>query len=144
MNEPSLLASAANAAHSLALELYRFTSRWPECEREGLTLEVRRAGRDLSNFLREAYGMRGRALRRAVEAARGKHARLSYLIRFATDMGYRRLSSSGKVDEMLTHLDIELDVLVSETREDSDLTIIDGIVQCSGKNAHAPRRRRNQ
>ena len=121
------LASAADAAHSLALEIYRFTSRWPQVEREGLTLGVRRAGWELSSCLGGARGRTGRALRRAIRNARGKHARLSYLIRLATDLGYRKLSPSGRIDEMLANLDIDLDVLMFEARDDAGSMVMGGI-----------------
>ena len=130
MNEPLHLPSAADAAHELALEIYRFTARWPECEREGLTLDVRSVARELSSCLAEAgKGLHGRALRRAIANARGKHARLSYLIRFATDLGYRKLSSSSKVDDLMSHLDIDLGILAWEAYEDEDLVMIDGVPQ---------------
>ena len=115
------LATTAEAAHALALELYRFTARWPECERDGLTLEVRRAGRDLASCLSEADArLRGRPLRRAVDRACSRHASLAYLIRLATDMGYRKLSSSGKVDRMMERLDLDLGVLALQTRSRAD------------------------
>lgn len=132
MNTPIPLASVADAAHSLALELYRLTARWPECERDGLTLEVRRVGRELSGTLNEVNGgARSRSLRRVIGAARAKHARLAYLIRFATDMGYRKLSTSNKVDAMMTNLDVELDLLVWEAWSDRDSIMPDGLRRAS-------------
>jgi four helix bundle protein len=117
------LASAASTAHALALEIYRFTARWPECEREGLTLDIRRAGRELSSCLNEASpGLTGRTRRRTIDQARGRHARLRYLVRVATDLGYRKLSSSSRVDDMIDQLDVDLDVLTWVAHSERDLT----------------------
>lgn len=114
MLKPIHLTSAASAAHALVLELYRFTARWPECEREGLTLEVRRTGHALSSCLACADdSLRPRALRRAVDNARGKHARLESLLHLASDLGYRKLSPSAKVDELMDHLHRNLDQLTA-------------------------------
>lgn len=115
------LASAATAAHSLALELYRFTAQWPECERDGLTLEVRRAGRALSGGLDAARAeVRNGALRRAVGHARRKHATLRYLLRLATDLGYRKLSSSSRADDLMDDLEMDLNALTWQARAAGD------------------------
>jgi four helix bundle protein len=133
------LATTAEAAHALALELYRFTARWPESERDGLTLEVRRAGRDLASCLSEADArLRGRALRRAVDRARSRHASLAYLIRLTTDMGYRKLSSSGKVDGMMERLDLDLGALALQIRSRADTVATVGGVS-AGASARASR-----
>lgn len=58
---------------------------------------------------------------------RAKHARLAYLIRLATDMGYRKLSVSSGVDDMMTHLDVDLEVLVWETHSDRGSIMPDGL-----------------
>ena len=130
------LASAADAAHAFALEIYRFTSRWPECERDGLTFEVRRAARDLSICLTGACrrGRYGKRLRTA-EVARGKLSKLAYLIRFGTDLGYRKLSSGTRVDEKMLQLEVDLDLLTWEARDDPDPFMIGGIVQESAPSA---------
>jgi hypothetical protein len=115
MLKPPHLEQAALTAHSLALELYRFTARWPESEREVLTLEVRRTGHALSTCLDDASRrLQGRALRRALDHARGKLGRLTCLIRFATDVGYRKLSSSRAVDEAMGRLAADLDIVAWE------------------------------
>lgn len=122
MLEPIHLSSAASAAHALALELYRFTARWPECDREGLTLDVRRAGHDLSSCLACAdEGVRTRDLRRAVHTARRKHARLRYLLHFASDLGYRKLSTSARVEELMDQLYLDLDLLTGESEPEARL-----------------------
>lgn len=125
MHKPRHLSSAADAAHALALEIHRFTARWPEDERKGLTLEIRRAARELSSRLTEANErLRGRALRRAVDDASGKHAKVGYLLRFATDLGFRKLSPSGKVDDLMAHLETDLDLVSWEAREDDGLDMV--------------------
>ena len=125
MHKPRHLSSAADAAHALALEIHRFSARWPEDEREGLTLEIRRAARELSSRLTEANErLRGRALRRAVDDASGKHAKVGYLLRFATDLGFRKLSPSGKVDDLMAHLETDLDLVSWEAREDDGLDMV--------------------
>ena len=99
---------------------------------------MRRAGRELSRCLnvanegiQEMQGLLSRTLRRTVRQARAKHARLAYLIRFATDIGYRKLSASIKVDETLTELDVDLDVLGWEAHSDRGSIMPDGIPEAS-------------
>ena len=138
------LTSVADAAHALALELYRFTARWPECEREGLTLEVRRTGHALSSCLACAgEGLRVRALRRAVDNARGKHARLQSLLRLASDLGYRKLSSSARVDEMMDHLYVDLDMLAGELGPGAGFESPNGRASASRTPTRRARRRKS-
>jgi len=121
MSKPSHLASAAHNAHALALQIYRFTAQWPESEREGLTLEMRRKARELSRGLTCASErLSGRQLMRTVADARRRLATLAYLVKFATDLGYRKLAPSRNIDEAIEFVRIDLDILVWEISSESD------------------------
>ena len=109
------LVVAARTAHALALELYRFTATWPSSDREGLTLEVRRAGFALAACLAEASErLDGHPLDRALDHARSRLARVRYLLRFASDLGYRKLSTGGAMDDAAVRLEAALDLVTWE------------------------------
>jgi four helix bundle protein len=77
---------AWQAAHDLALELYRATDRWPRSERFGLTIQVRRAALSVPANIAEGAAKRGcREFRRFLDIPLGSLAELSYLLRFSRD-----------------------------------------------------------
>ena len=79
---------AWQAAHQLALMLYRATDSWPRAERFGITSQVRRAALSVPANIAEGAARRGaREFRRFLDIALGSLAELSYLLRFSRDYG---------------------------------------------------------
>jgi four helix bundle protein len=80
---------AWQAAHGLAVAVYRTTRRWPTEERYGLTGQVRRAAFSIPANLAGGSARRGPAeLRRFLDIALGSHAELAYALRLARDLEY--------------------------------------------------------
>ena len=64
------------------------TDTWPQAERFGLTIQVRRAALSVPTNIAEGAAKRGsREFRRFLDIALGSLAELSYLLRFSRDYG---------------------------------------------------------
>jgi len=75
-------------AHELALAIYRVTARFPRSELYGVTAQARRAALSVPTNIVEGSAKRGhREFRRFLDIAIGSLAELSYLLRFARDLG---------------------------------------------------------
>jgi four helix bundle protein len=80
---------AWQAAHRLALEIYRITEDWPRAERYELTSQARRAALSIPANIAEGVGRRGsREFRRYLNIALGSLLELSYYLLFARDRGF--------------------------------------------------------
>ena len=79
---------AWQAAHELALRIYRMTDRWPSNERFGLTIQLRRAALSAPTNIAEGAAKRGaREFRRFLDTALGSLSEVSYLLKFSRDYG---------------------------------------------------------
>ena len=79
---------AWQAAHELALLIYRMTDRWPSNERFGLTIQLRRAALSAPTNIAEGAAKRGaREFRRFLDTALGSLSEVSYLLKFSRDYG---------------------------------------------------------
>jgi len=79
---------AWQAAHELALEIYRITDPWPKEERFGLTSQLRRAALSAPTNIAEGAAKRGnKEFRRFLDIALGSLSEVSYLLRFSRDRG---------------------------------------------------------
>ncbi len=79
---------AWQAAHELALEVYRVTSGWAPSERYGLTAQVRRAAFSIPANIAEGNMRLGpREARRFFDIAWGSLAEVEYAIEFAEALG---------------------------------------------------------
>ena len=77
---------AWQVAHQLALEIYRITDDWPNEERFGLTIQLRRAALSAPTNIAEGAAKRGnREFRRFLDIALGSLSEVSYLLRFSRD-----------------------------------------------------------
>jgi four helix bundle protein len=75
-------------AHELALETYRATERYPRSELYGITSQTRRAALSVPTNIAEGAAKRGpREFRRFLDIGIGSLSELSYLLRFAKDLG---------------------------------------------------------
>ena len=79
---------AWQAAHELALRIYRMTDRWPSNERFGLTIQLRRAALSAPTNIAEGAAKRGaREFRRFLDTALGSLSEVSYLLKCSRDYG---------------------------------------------------------
>lgn len=79
---------AWRAAHTLALEVYRATSKWPLDERFGLRSQIRRAAFSVSVNIVEGRARSGqREFRRFLDASWASLAEVEYTLRFAHELG---------------------------------------------------------
>ncbi len=77
---------AWQAAHTLALEVFRETDGWPRREMFGLTSQVRRAALSVAtNIAEDAAKRGGREFARYLDIAFGSLSEVSYLLRFSRD-----------------------------------------------------------
>jgi four helix bundle protein len=75
---------AWQAAHELAVEVYRVTSMWPPSERYGLVAQIRRAAFSAPANIAEGSVRRGpREFRRFVDIALGSVSEVEYTVDFA-------------------------------------------------------------
>ena len=75
-------------AHALALDTYRVTAGFPKSEFYGVTSQTRRAALSVPTNIVEGSAKKGpREFRRFLDIAIGSLAELSYLLRFARDLG---------------------------------------------------------
>ncbi len=76
-------------AHNLVLTIYRLTSSFPDGERFGLTIQLRRAAASVPSNLVEGRARASEAeFRRHVDIAHGSIAEVEYQLRLARDLGY--------------------------------------------------------
>jgi len=80
--------AAWERSHHLALAVYRMSEQWPAAERFGLTAQVRRAAVSIPTNIAEGCAKRGKAeFRRFLDISVGSLSEVSYLLRFARDLG---------------------------------------------------------
>ena len=76
-------------SHSLALEIYRITTRLPKDERFGLIAQMRRSASSVPMNLAEGCGRSSdRELRRYVDTAQGSMTELRYQLKLSHDLGW--------------------------------------------------------
>jgi four helix bundle protein len=77
---------AWEVSHTLALEIYQATERWPRSELYGLTAQTRRAALAVPTNIAEGAAKLGpREFRRYLDISLGSLSELSYLLRFSHD-----------------------------------------------------------
>jgi four helix bundle protein len=92
---------AWQAAHRLALEIYRITEEWPRTERYELTSQVRRAALSIPANIAEGSGRWGsREFRRYLNIALGSLLELSYYLLFAHDRGLLGTTAWTEIEEL--------------------------------------------
>lgn len=93
--------NAWKMAHTLALEVYKITDRWPTRERYGLTAQIRRAALSAPTNIAEGSAKRGpRELRRYLDIALGSLSEVSYLLRFSRDRGLLSSEAFTELDDL--------------------------------------------
>jgi four helix bundle protein len=89
---------AWQAAHELALEVFRATAEWAPSERYGLTAQVRRAAFSIPANIAEGNMRLGpREARRFFDIAWGSLAELEYALELAEALGIARPEHSSRL-----------------------------------------------
>jgi four helix bundle protein len=92
---------AWTVSHQLALEVYSVTSKWPKSERFELTSQTRRAALSAPTNIAEGSAKQGtREFRRYLDITLGSLSELSYLLRFAKDLGFLEPDAYLKLDQL--------------------------------------------
>jgi len=95
---------AWHAAHELALQIYRMTDSWPNGERFGLTIQLRRAALSVPANIAKGAAKRGsREFRRFLDTALGSLSEVSYLLRFSRDYGLLTHESWLAIEGLRSH-----------------------------------------
>ncbi len=76
-------------SHSLTLEIYKVTARFPAEERYGLTAQMRRSASSIPvNIVEGAARLGTKEYRQLVGIARGSAGEMSYQLLLSKDLGY--------------------------------------------------------
>ncbi|HMU61304.1 MAG TPA: four helix bundle protein [Gemmatimonadales bacterium] len=95
---------AWQAAHALALAIYRATSHWPREERFGLSSQARRAAVSVSANIAEGSAKRGnREFRRFLDMALGSLAEVQVYLLMAKELGYSTPAEWGEIEALRDH-----------------------------------------
>lgn len=97
---------AWQAAHELALGVYRLTATWPATERFGLIAQARRAAFFVPVNLVEGSRRRGiREFRHFVDIALGSLAEVRYILQFAAEAGVGREGEARELTPLVEEAD---------------------------------------
>jgi four helix bundle protein len=95
---------AWQAAHALALAIYRSTEEWPVRERHGMVSQARRAAVSVSANIAEGSAKGGpREFRRFLDTANGSLAELQVYLLMAKELGYLSTASWGELEALRDH-----------------------------------------
>jgi len=95
---------AWQAAHALALAVYRATAQWPKDERFGLVSWARRAAVSVSANIAEGSAKRGnREFRRFLDMAIGSLAEIHVYLLMAKELGYASPAAWGEIEALRDH-----------------------------------------
>ena len=93
---------AWQAAHELAVEVYRVTEGWPKHERYGLVAQVRRAAFSAPANIVEGSVRRGpREFRRFLDIALASISEVEYALEFATAVGIAPASDAERLTPLI-------------------------------------------
>jgi four helix bundle protein len=85
-------------SHTVTLELYRHTKRFPKDEMFGLTSQMRRCSSSIPANIAEGCGRDGDAeLKRFLNIALGSACELDYFILLASELGYLEATDSARL-----------------------------------------------
>ena len=104
-------------SHSLTLEIYRITSRFPRSELYGLTSQIRRSASSVPANIAEGCGRYGNAeLTRFLRIAMGSASELEYHILLAHDLNYIATEDYDEISKRLIEVKRMLTGLSNRTR----------------------------
>jgi four helix bundle protein len=91
--------TAWQAAHELALAIYRATDGFPPSERYGLTSQLRRAAFSVGANIAEGVAKRGNGeFRRFLDIAIGSLSEISYALRLAKDLAILQGEQASRLE----------------------------------------------
>jgi len=100
-------------AHELALAVYRITERFPDRERYGLTVQLRRAAVSVVSNIAEGSGRLGdREQVRFMKIARGSVCEIECQLLLSKDLGYVHTDAWNGIDRACQDLSSMLSALV--------------------------------
>jgi len=92
--------TAWQAAHELALVVYRVTDAFPKQELYGLTSQLRRAAFSVAANIAEGVAKRGNGeFRRFLDIAIGSLSEISYTTLLAKDLGILKPENASEIEE---------------------------------------------
>jgi len=96
--------TAWQAAHELALAIYRATDRFPKHELYGLTSQLRRAAFSVAANIVEGVAKRGNGeFRRFLDISIGSLAEISYATLLAKDLGLLEPQQASEIESRREH-----------------------------------------
>ena len=105
---------------SLVETIYRITARFPDCERLGLAMQLRRASVSVPSNIAEGAARRSRAeYLRYLSMARGSLAEMDTQLEIATRLGY---AEAGAATDLLDRTFARLNALIRSL--DSSMTAV--------------------
>lgn len=110
-------------AHSLTLEIYKTTARFPREELYGLTSQLRRCSASMGANIAEGCGKEGnRELHRFLQIASGSASELEYELLLARDLKYMADAEYQGIERNLVELRRMLTALMQKIRTDTLVT----------------------
>jgi four helix bundle protein len=96
--------TAWQAAHELALAIYRVTDRFPKHELYGLTSQIRRAAFSVAANIAEGVAKRGNGeFRRFLDMSIGSLSEISYATLLAKDLGLLDAEQAKEIESRREH-----------------------------------------
>ena len=92
-------------AHRMALDIYRYTQRFPSEERFGLTVQLRKAAASIAANIAEGCGHSSeRELARFFNIAAGSASEAEYQLLLAKDLGYLQEDIHRQLDAQVNEV----------------------------------------
>ena len=116
MRDPKTLL-VAQEAETLAVDIYRLTSGFPQSERFGLCAQMRRAAVSIGSNISEGCGRRTeRDFLHFLYIARGSAVELSFQLRVARALGFAPSDAHSNIDARIEHLQRMLNRFTADRR----------------------------
>lgn len=107
-------------AFALGMEAYRLSNAWPDVERFGLSLQVRRSAVSIASNIAEGYGRGSRIdYLRFLRVARGSIYELDTQMLFAIELGYLTMDTYQAAKELLDEAERVLNGLIRSIQNTS-------------------------
>jgi four helix bundle protein len=104
-------------AHTLALQIYELTTKFPKDEKLGLTLQMRRAAISVPANIAEGMGRNStKELIKFVYNARGSLYEVLYYLTLSKDLGYIKLKEYKELHDRYDGLAKALNVFISKLK----------------------------
>ncbi|HEY9692187.1 MAG TPA: four helix bundle protein [Oculatellaceae cyanobacterium] len=104
-------------AHSLTLEIYQVTKKFPKEELYGLTSQIRRACSSISANIAEGCGRNGEAeLARFLQIAMGSATELEYYLLLARDLKFLIITECERLEANLIEVKRMLNSFIQKLR----------------------------